>query len=130
MKRCPGCGETKPLADFVRNRATRSGRGAYCRPCHSRICKANLEKRHRTGRNFQLKRRYGVDETEVAWMALRQGDVCAVCGDGEAVHVDHDHESGAVRGVLCFNCNRGLGYLGDDLAGMYGLADHLETALI
>lgn len=59
-------------------------------------------------------------------MALQQGEVCAVCGDGGAAHVDHDHESGAVRGVLCFNCNRGLGYLGDDLAGMYGLADYLE----
>lgn len=62
-------------------------------------------------------------------MALQQGDACAVCGDGRAVHVDHDHDSGAVRGILCFNCNRGLGYLGDDLAILYGLADYREAPL-
>jgi hypothetical protein len=54
---------------------------------------------------------------------------CPSCGDGRAAHVDHDQDSGAVRAILCFNCNRGLGYLGDDLPALYGIADYLEALL-
>jgi hypothetical protein len=46
---------------------------------------------------------------------------------GPAVHVDHDHRTNQVRGMLCFNCNRGLGYLDDDLVTLYRAADYLES---
>jgi hypothetical protein len=44
-----------------------------------------------------------------------QGGKCAICGRDGPEHVDHDHESGLVRGVLGFNCNGGLGQFGDDM---------------
>jgi hypothetical protein len=64
----------------------------------------------------------------VAWHVLQQGGVCAVCGTSEPEHVDHDHGSGQVRGILCFNCNRGLGYFGDELETLYLAADYLERS--
>ena len=49
-------------------------------------------------------------------MLILQGGLCALCRkkSRRTLHVDHDHRSGRVRGLLCNSCNRGLGYLGDD----------------
>ncbi|GGZ07416.1 hypothetical protein GCM10010365_28170 [Streptomyces poonensis] len=63
----------------------------------------------------------GRDET----IASRNG-LCAICQAAPAVHVDHCQETGRVRGVLCFNCNSGLGLLGDDPAAALRAADYLE----
>ena len=50
---------------------------------------------------------------------LSQSGLCAICGaelalTGRDTHVDHDHETGKVRGILCFRCNLGLGYFRDN----------------
>ncbi|MGW3235138.1 endonuclease VII domain-containing protein [Streptomyces olivaceus] len=55
-----------------------------------------------------------------------QAGLCAICLKAPAVQVDHCHETGRVRGVLCFNCNSGLGLLRDDPEAMYRAADYLE----
>ena len=47
-------------------------------------------------------------------MLEQQDGLCAICGVAPAVHVDHDHETGQVRALLCFNCNGGLGQFKDD----------------
>lgn len=58
---------------------------------------------------------YTYDDYEAA--LERQGGVCAVCGAGggsRALHLDHCHDSGLARGILCGNCNTGIGKLRDD----------------
>jgi len=56
-----------------------------------------------------------VSDDEYEGMLAEQGGVCAICGNPPKVkrlHVDHDHRTGAVRGLLCFRCNRALaGYV-------------------
>lgn len=51
-------------------------------------------------------------------MLAIQGGVCAICRkeckSGRELAVDHDHETGAVRSLLCMNCNRAIGWLQDD----------------
>lgn len=58
-------------------------------------------------------KRLGVGDAEYEVMLLEQGGVCAICGNppkegGRRLHVDHDHRTGKVRGLLCFRCNRFL----------------------
>lgn len=59
------------------------------------------------------------------------GDVCSVCGgDGRnsrgTIHIDHDHNTGEVRGVLCMRCNQALGLLLDDVNILRAAIDYLE----
>ena len=128
-RRCPRCGETKALPDFARNRSAKGGYGSYCKPCHNSVVAENRQKNHGGARSFWLNRRYQVDATQVAWMALQQGGVCALCASGTPEHVDHDHRTKRVRGILCFNCNRGLGKFGDDVELMSRAVDYLESVL-
>lgn len=73
-------------------------------------------------RKSKLKRVYGIDVQDVPY-------VCEVCGKDNgkrAICIDHDHETGKVRGFLCGNCNRALGLLKDDPALLEKLALYLR----
>lgn len=125
-RRCSRCGETKQLNEFVRNRSAPAGYGYHCRPCHNRVSRQNREKHHGTIRDFMLRRRYGIDAAEVERLLLSQGGSCAICGANAPRHLDHDHTSGRVRGVLCFSCNGALGQFSDDVATLRRARAYLE----
>ena len=75
-------------------------------------------------REYNLKRKYNITDTQYNELLVRQNDSCAVCLKSETskdksqnikpLSVDHDHITGKVRGLLCNNCNRGLGNFNDD----------------
>ena len=74
-------------------------------------------------RRVRLKCRYGITPEEYEEMHERQRGVCAICGRAEKrrlngrvtrLSVDHDHETGRVRGLLCWACNRAIGLLQED----------------
>ena len=78
-------------------------------------------------RDDQLRKKYGIGLGEARDRLAAQGDRCAICRrakNGRAVPagkvsvwdwcVDHDHDTGQVRGILCFHCNAAIGMLGDD----------------
>lgn len=124
-KWCPDCATVKPLEDFVRNAGSRTGRSAYCKPCHN--VRGRLSKEKVGGsRTYHLKRRYGITAGEVDDMLAEQGGLCAICRNAPAVHVDHDHATGAVRALLCFNCNGGLGQFKDDPDVLRAAADYVR----
>jgi hypothetical protein len=56
-----------------------------------------------------------------------QGGTCAICGRPDPEHVDHDHDTGAVRGILCVNCNGGLGQFRDSIDSLLIAASYLES---
>lgn len=71
-----------------------------------------------------MKKRHGLSRKEVVALGVKQGG-CGICGaalpkryDGKKMHVDHDHKTGRIRGILCVLCNQGLGKLGDDFYGV------------
>ena len=126
-QRCPDCGLAKPLEAFPRSRATKSGRFTYCKPCHNARTKRNKERRYGGERNFLLKLRYGVDSDEVDGILAEQGFLCPICLSQRPQHVDHDHQTGKVRGVLCFNCNGALGRFEDDVTRLRAAMEYLEA---
>ncbi|MDX2932145.1 endonuclease domain-containing protein [Streptomyces ipomoeae] len=111
-KRCRGCGEVKPHSEWNRKR---DGLASRCKACRAAVRPAE-----------HLRRKYGLTEAGRDELIAFQGGVCCICLSAPATHVDHCHNTGRVRGVLCFNCNSGLGLLRDDPAAMNRAADYLE----
>ena len=124
-RRCPDCSAVKPLEEFPSNKSGRLGRGRYCKPCHNIRGRENRIKNHGSTREYHLKRRYGIGQKDVDEMLSWQGNVCAACGKPDPEHVDHDHVTGEVRGMLCFNCNQALGNVRDDPTILLALHDYL-----
>ena len=79
-----------------------SGLASYCKMC-----------RREQSRRDYLRRKFGLTTEALAAVVDKQGGGCAICG-GAAEHIDHDHETGAVRGVLRLSCNMGLGHFRDE----------------
>ncbi|MEV0199299.1 endonuclease domain-containing protein [Nonomuraea sp. NPDC050691] len=113
-KYCPRCDDIKERAAFGRNRSSKDGLTAYCKPCHTRVMRENKIKNHGSDRNYKLKYRYGITEDDFGRMLAEQGGLCAICRVVPGTFVDHCHRTGRVRGVLCFNCNNGLGHFDDN----------------
>lgn len=84
----------------------------------------------------QLRIKYGLTKDEVATMTERQGNSCAICrnpftgrrGFLQARHIDHDHMTGQVRGLLCGGCNNGLGNFRDNPTSLRAAAQYLESS--
>lgn len=94
-------------------------RGIYC----SRACKTAARvadgRQAEAAARHRYKRLYGLTLEQVAEM---RGGTCAICGSQGTegrwgnLHIDHDHDTGRVRGALCHSCNVGLGYFKHDPA--------------
>lgn len=113
-----------------------SGKGAYCSAEHRALQLAadrNTPEAKARRRDLHLQRSYGITSEDYDRMFAAQGGRCGLCGNegsnterSAELAVDHDHETGVVRGLLCHDCNTGLGKLGDDPALLRKAADYVE----
>jgi hypothetical protein len=127
MKRCPDCGLTKSFEEFPKNKRTKDGVAVYCKPCHNARGRETRQRLYGGSRHYHLKRRYGIGADEVDALVEAQGGLCVICGRPDPEHVDHDHTTGIVRGILCFNCNGGLGQFGDDTDRLASAMRYLDA---
>lgn len=82
-------------------------------------------------RTRNLKRLYGLDDDEYQAMLEAQDGKCFTCGEPPGwtqLCVDHDHETGKVRKLLCHRCNRAIGLAGDNAALLTRMANYLEAS--
>ena len=124
-KRCPICGELKNRSEFGKWKSRKDGLTAYCKNCFNNKNKKwqeeNLDKLPTLDqkRNSSRKRKFKLSAEDYNKMLVDQNNQCDICKKeiGREAAVDHCHSTGKVRGLLCRNCNLGLG----------GFKDNIET---
>jgi hypothetical protein len=113
-KACRACGVLLPLRHFNKNPQRIDKRGSYCKDCLRDKDKHN----YNTSRVNTITRKYNISRNEYESMVATQNNKCAICNEacvsGRRLAIDHCHESGRVRGLLCRSCNVGLGHFKDN----------------
>lgn len=125
---CRVCDATKPMTDFKQDPTCANGYRHTCLDCFRADQRARHEngkgnadyqaRLNQTRRRHDLKRKYGISDSEYAALHEAQGGKCRICGASQGerrLAVDHCHSSGVVRGLLCGSCNQGLGFFKDDV---------------
>jgi hypothetical protein len=156
LKWCPACKRLLPVAEFQKNKRAWDGLYDRCRECNAAATSAwyaersqdlewtrrknerqvarraanKGEKQARDDKRYALKGLYGITIEQFGSMLAAQRRRCPIChrvfeSDRDA-HVDHDHDTGRVRGLLCNNCNNGLGRFKDDPSALRRAAEYLE----
>jgi len=86
--------------------------------------------RKRADRDGHLRRKFGIGVDDYERMLGEQGGGCGICGEPPpetgSLHVDHDHESGNVRGLLCVKCNNAIGALQESFDIFQRATDYLD----
>ena len=139
MKTCTKCGQTKENTEFYLEKAKRKDgsirefRRSHCRACEKKR-KSKRDKRTKEERaNQHLLNKYGITAELRDKLAEIQGG-CGICsskapgGRYNTWNVDHCHHTGKVRGVLCWDCNVGIGKLKDDAQLLRRAIQWLEQA--
>lgn len=142
MKQCGVCKENKDFSQFYPHRKGKNGLSHRCKRCdldaNRKYRKSHPEKVqqwHKTVRPekykaYHIKSRYGLSIDQYQQMLESQYGLCAICRKPEtvgsgALSIDHCHDSGSVRGLLCRKCNTAIGQLSNQTL-LQNAIDYLE----
>lgn len=136
--RCVQCNQDKDASEFYKG-------AIRCKTCISENNKAkwasmsveerreaNMRKERaaynpRSSRKYHYKAKYNLSVEEVRERIAIQDGRCAICKEKHVLCVDHDHETGVLRSMLCSRCNRLLGVVHDDVAYLQSCIDYLNS---
>lgn len=133
-KFCTACKSEKVLEDFHKDQRLKSGRRSLCKACENLRARTVYKRYGRKKvieRPNRLKYKYGITSEDFSVMLGSQMNLCKICKcsmsmtskNSNHCHIDHDHKTGKVRGLLCQSCNQGLGQFKDN-------PDYLKSAII
>ena len=167
MKTCTKCKQSKPLAEFLKNKTCQDGFQTECRECmrkyqrsraktpqaisrnreyqrqYYHLHKTKINKRRKvysqtpSGKLGSLRRhirnKYKMDLNSYSKMKDSQNAACAICGEleadnemGKILCVDHNHETGAIRELICFHCNSALGFARENILTLQTMIKYLN----
>lgn len=126
--KCKFCKVSLTDENWHASHRNKSNLSYRCKKCHA-------EASSRTGRDYKLRTMYGITKEDYDNILESQNNVCAICKEEDKVYhnrngvnikismpVDHCHDTGKVRGLLCTSCNRAIGLLKDSI-------DNLKSAI-
>jgi len=145
---CTQCKQVQPRENFPDakyrgksySNGPRGGKSSHCKACNNLRAKVwakgNPEKVALNARKRHLSAKFGISIEDFNVMLLEQNNSCVICGCGIASErsrqqnfcVDHNHATGAVRGLLCDSCNLVLGYANDDVKLLKKCITYLEKS--
>ena len=132
-KVCNKCKLSHPLDNYYKSSRIKSGKRGDCKFCVAKTRKRWARRNYSPSKekNKDLKRRYNISLSEYNELVRKQEGCCEICGVHESkltrsLHVDHNHKTGEIRGLLCLQCNKLLGYANDDVIYLLGCVDYLN----
>lgn len=152
MKFCNGCGLNKDLNFFGKDRSNKDGLTHRCKSCRNpqskewqrknpeKVKEANRKNREKRKeyynsperklkyRSWELERKFGITHEDYELMLAEQDGVCKICKQHRVASnkyymaIDHCHNTGKIRGILCTRCNTAIGLLEENI-------DNLNNAI-
>ncbi len=156
-KFCSKCKKEKSLEDFSIDHFTRIGRRSHCKKCCNKTARKrywknpkkartdaknryknrNLQKTKKRYRKKDLKKKFGITIGKYDEMFENQNGVCAICNKPETairqglpanLAIDHDHQTGQIRGLLCARCNTMIGLAKENITTLTHAISYLIQA--
>jgi len=112
-KHCSRCDTVKPAGEIGVRLASPDGLSSWCKSCH---------------RDHQNLRKYDLTPEEFRELAEKQNGRCAICFESAPLVVDHSHETGQVRGLLCGKCNSTIGYARDNITILEAAINYIKES--
>lgn len=138
MKQCNKCHQWKKEVAFSPHRDGKNGLYGICKGCKNTTDRARRKtiQGAKAAKRSELAKRYNITLEQYNRMYEVQNGMCAICGKPEtaktkqqkefSLSVDHDHRTEKIRGLLCSNCNNGLGRMKDSVKTLLQAALYLE----
>jgi hypothetical protein len=145
LKSCRTCKKSKPINAFPTY-----PNGQYKRQCKVCVSKDGCTRQHEKrsvtktkvfNKNYWIRHKYGIELEDYEEIRLVQNNLCAICGKAEtSIHkryghskvrqlcIDHDHDTGKIRGLLCQRCNQGLGLFQENIDNLNKAVEYLRAA--
>lgn len=111
MKTCYKCKTKKPLNEFSTDNSRKDKKNPRCNGC----LKA-----------YRVNKAFGITTEEYDFYFQEANKMCFACGSTKNLVLDHNHDTGEIRGVLCNPCNRALGYAKDNINILLKLVEYLK----
>ena len=156
MRTCYKCRKDKKEAEFHKNKSMSGGIAYMCKSCRKRYETQErdkkqwakyvkgwrgkqgqdfFEKEKIVNRNNKIRRKYNITQDQYEAMSAEQDNVCLICGRTEwgtckgtivRLAIDHDHNTGTVRGLLCRRCNTAIGLMEEDIGLLMSMIEYIE----
>ena len=133
---CSGCNKEKALADFGKSVLFKMGRETRCKACKNtwraaRKVPKRIPAADASPRDYRRRYTHGVSAATFLALYDAQDGKCGICSNemdflAKATCLDHSHNTGMIRGVLCQRCNLGIGHMKDDIKLMRSAIAYLE----
>lgn len=122
-KTCRVCKQELELDKFIVDKRNKDGHGARCKPC-TYATKTYSPERQKRYKNRAL---YNLEPEQYQALHEQQNYCCKICKKKfDELYVDHCHTTGKVRGLLCHNCNVGLGHLKDNVEYLTNAIEYVQ----